>query len=151
MSLPLLSLQQLYETEHDTWLEEIIDLLKKRQLDSLDYENLIEELTALGRSEKSAVKNLLLQIIIHLLLWDFWEVEKVQNLNYWAAEIITFRVQLEDRLTTNLRKLLAENLTDIYTNARLIVMKKTQLNNLPRECPYTLTELLEKDWFPTIG
>jgi hypothetical protein len=82
MSLPLLSLQQLYETEHDTWLEEIIDLLKKRQLDSLDYENLIEELTALGRSEKSAVKNLLLQIIIHLLLWDFWEVEKVQNLNY---------------------------------------------------------------------
>jgi hypothetical protein len=60
-------------------------------------------------------------------------------------------VQLEDRLTTNLRKLLAENLTDIYTNARLIVMKKTQLNNLPRECPYTLTELLEKDWFPTIG
>lgn len=52
-------LKLLYETEYDRWLEETIKLLKNSQLKQLDYENLIEELEALGRSEKNAVESLL--------------------------------------------------------------------------------------------
>jgi hypothetical protein len=35
-----------------------------------------------------------------------------------------------------------------YDNALLIVQKKTQLNSLPEQCPYSLQELLDKNWFP---
>ncbi|WP_205127400.1 MULTISPECIES: DUF29 family protein [unclassified Okeania] len=38
-------------------------LLNNRQLENLDYENLIEELEAFGRSEKSAVESLVTLII----------------------------------------------------------------------------------------
>jgi Domain of unknown function DUF29 len=141
-------IQMLYETEYDRWLEQTIVLLKSRQLDHLDYEHLIEELETLGRSEKSAVKNLLRQIIIHLLLYEFWVFERERNLNHWAGEIVTFRVQLEDRLTTNLRNLLAIELEEIYDDARLIVTKKTKLTDLPLNCPYSLAQLLDKQWFP---
>ena len=131
----MLALEQLYEREYDRWLTETIELLKNRQFDRVDYEHLIEELAALVRSEKTAVKSLSLQIIIHLLLYQFWTTERTRNVNHWAAEIITFRVQLEDNLTTNLSKFLELELENIYENARLIAEKKTGLKNLPITCP----------------
>ncbi|MGB5595928.1 MAG: DUF29 domain-containing protein [Crocosphaera sp.] len=148
MQIDSLSLSELYEQEYDQWLEETVKLLRSRQLEQLDYENLIEELEVLGRSEKNAVKSLLLQVIIHLLLLQFWTKERERNANHWSAEIITFRVQLEDRLTTNLRNYLMSELDNIYDNACLIVNKKAQLTNLPEESPYSLDQLLQKDWFP---
>ena len=72
----MLALEQLYEKEYDRWLSETIELLKNRQFDRVDYEHLIEELAALGRSEKTAVKSLSLPIIIHLLLYQFWTTER---------------------------------------------------------------------------
>ena len=148
MKSQILDLKELYETEYDRWLSETVRLLKNRQLEKLDYENLIEELEGLGRSERSAVKSLLLQIIIHLMLYQFWQSERERNANHWAGEIITFRVQLEDKLTTNLHNYLADELPKIYQNALLIVQKKTQLNSLPEQCPYSLQQLLDKHWFP---
>ena len=146
----MLALEQLYEREYDRWLSETIELLKNRQFDRVDCEHLIEELATLGRSEKTAVKSLSLQIIIHLLLYQFWTTERERNSNHWAAEIITFRVQLEDKLTTDLSKFLELELEleNIYENARLIAEKKTGLKNLPIICPYSLTQILEKQWFP---
>jgi type II secretory pathway component PulK len=150
MKLETIELKQLYENEYDRWLDEMIGFLRNRQLIQLDLENLIEELEALGRSEKSAVKSLALQTIIHLLLYQFWDSERKRNENHWAGEIITFRVQLEDRLTTNLRNYLASQLNSIYENARLIAQKKTNLNSLPEQCPYSLEEILDKQWFPEL-
>ncbi|CCI27275.1 conserved hypothetical protein [Microcystis aeruginosa PCC 9809] len=144
----MLALEQLYEREYDRWLSETIELLKNRQFDRVDYEHLIEELAAWGRSEKTTVKSLILSIIIQLLLYQFWTTEREINSNHWAAEIITFRVQLEDKLTTDLSKFLELELDNIYENARLIAEKKTGLKNLPIICPYSLTQILEKQWFP---
>ena len=149
MKSQIIDLKKIYETEYDRWLIEMVKLLKNRDLEKLDYDNLIEELEALGRSERSAVKSLLLQIIIHLMLYQFWQSESERNANHWAGEIITFRVQLEDKLTTNLRNYLADELAKIYQNALLIVRKKTQLNSLPEQCPYSLQQLLDKHWFPS--
>ncbi len=98
--------------------------------------------------EKTAVKSLSLQIIIHLLIYQFWTTERERNSNHWAAEIITFRVQLENKLTTDLSKFLELELENIYENARLIAEKKTGLKNLPIICPYSLRQILEKQWFP---
>ena len=148
MKAQTLNLKELYESDYDRWLTEMVEILKNRDLKKLDYDNLIEELEALGRSERNAVKSLLLQIIVHLMLYQFWQLEKERNANHWAAEIITFRVQLEDKLTTNLRNYLAEELPKIYQNALLIVQKKTQLNSFPEHCPYSLEQLLDKQWFP---
>jgi hypothetical protein len=38
------NLKQLYETDEDLWLEKTIELLKQKQFNQLDLENLIEEL-----------------------------------------------------------------------------------------------------------
>ena len=57
--LGLGDLQQLHETDDYQWLLTNIKLLKNRQFDQLDLENLIEELTDLGNEKKNAVRSLL--------------------------------------------------------------------------------------------
>ena len=144
-----IGLTNLYESDYLQWLEETVNLLKSRQLDNLDYDNLIEELEALGRSEKRAVTSLLEQIIRHLLLYQYWKAEHEDNANHWEAEIISFRNQINKYLTTNLYKYLQDNLDSIYNDAKDYVKAKTKLNNLPDRCPYTLEQLLDKTWLPS--
>ena len=57
MKIETLDFNTLYEQEYDQWLQETVKSLTNRQLDQLDYDNLIEELETLGRSEKNAVKS----------------------------------------------------------------------------------------------
>jgi hypothetical protein len=131
------------------WLSEMMELLKNRQLQSVRLRTFNRGVSRLGdEGEKTAVKSLSLQIIIQILLYQFWTTERTRNINHWAAEIITFRVQLEDKLTTDLSKFLELELENIYENARLIAEKKTGLKNLPIICPYSLRQILEKQWFP---
>ncbi|NEQ36237.1 MAG: DUF29 domain-containing protein [Okeania sp. SIO3I5] len=140
-------LKLLYEVDYFLWLEETIKLLNNRQLENLDYENLIEELEALGRSEKSAVESFVILIIQHLLLYQYWEEEIANNSRHWHGEILTFRTQLELKITTNLRNHLAERLNYLYGKARKIAQAKSRLQ-LPEINPYSLEQVLDEDWLP---
>ncbi|MHC5826213.1 MAG: DUF29 domain-containing protein, partial [Nostoc sp.] len=110
----IIDLKTLYESNYLQWLEETIKCLKNRQLADIDYENLIEELEDLAKNEKRRVKSLLEQIIRHLLLYQYWDLEKPRNANHWAAEIISFRNKLNEDLSANLRKHLEDNFSIIY-------------------------------------
>lgn len=142
------NLQDLYEIDDYLWLEETINLLKQKKFNELDLENLIEELESLARRDKLAIRSLLEQIIRHLLLLEYWDSEYERNANHWEAEVIGFRNQLNDRMTSNFYKYLETDLQSIYQNALRYAKRKSKLNNLPSECPYNLEQLLDEDWFP---
>ena len=138
------NLQRLYEIDDSQWLEEMIELLKKRQFENLDLENLIEELTDLGSEKKNAVVSLLEQVIRHLLLLAYWTIERENNQTHWESEIVSFRTQLRRRLTTNLRNHLAKELPSIYRDALIYVRTKTSFKvDFPENCPYSLEQLLD--------
>ncbi|MBE9256640.1 MULTISPECIES: DUF29 domain-containing protein [Dolichospermum] len=144
-----IEINKLYESNYSQWLDETIKNLKSRQLGDIDYDHLIEELEELAKTEKRRVRSLLEQIIRHLLLYQNWHIEKPRNANHWAAEIISFRNQINEELATNLRNHLAENINIIYSNALDYVKAKTKLTNLPEICPYTLDQILDKNWLPS--
>ena len=140
----------MYEQDYYLWLEETIKQLKTRQLANLDYDNLIEELEDLGNERKNAVKSLLEQVMRHLLLLEYWSEESERNFYHWQGEILGFRHQLEDKLTTNLRNYLAEEMTTIYKRALKQVKIKTKYKvDFPEECPYSLEQLLDENYSPT--
>lgn len=141
------NLQQLYEIDDYEWLLENIELLKQRRFDDLDLENLIEELQDLGNEKKNAVKSLLEQVIRHLLLLQYWTEEIEINGHHWQSEILGFRYQLEDRLTSNLRVFLNQEIDHIYQRALKYVQVKTKFQvDFPEECPYTIEQLLDIDY-----
>jgi hypothetical protein len=143
-------LKELYEIDDYLWIQETVKLLREKRFSELDLDNLIEELDDLGREKKHRVENLLKQVIIHLLLLQFWQKEYNYNANHWRGEIRTFRQDLELKLTTNLHNFLNLNLEKIYQKALRITKDKTGLNFsvFPKQCPYTLDQLLDEDWFP---
>lgn len=144
-------LKSLYELDYHQWLDETIELIEKGQFNQLDYENLKEELEALGRSEKRAVESLLEQILIHLLLYQYWTSEQSYNANHWQTEIITFRNQINRYLDSKtLKNHLINQLPKIYADALKVVKIKSGLTLLPPECPYSLEQILTIDYFPRI-
>ncbi|MBF2057760.1 MAG: DUF29 domain-containing protein [Cyanobacterium sp. T60_A2020_053] len=144
-----INLQELYEIDDHLWLEETIKLLKEKRLSELDLDNLIEELESLAQRDKLAMASLLQQVMIHLLLLNYWEREYERNCHHWQYEIANFRDQLNGRLTANLTKSVTEDFNKIYQKALKKVNIKTDYTlNLPTQCPYTLEQLLDDDWFP---
>ena len=138
------NLKRLYEIDDSQWLAEMIELLKKRQFENLDLENLIGELIDLGSEKKNAVVSLLEQVIRHLLLLEYWTAERENNQAHWESEIVSFRTQLRRRLTTNLRNHLIKELRSIYQDALIYVRTKTRFKvNFPEVCPYSLDQLLD--------
>ena len=143
-------LQDLYQTDDYLWIKETIELLKIKDFNNLDIESLIEELEGLVRSEFNKVRNLSRQIIIHLLLLEYWEQEYEQNYRHWQAEIITFRDDLSHELTTTLKNKLIPELDSIYKVAVSFVSQKTGLSQsiFPAICSYSFEQLLEDNWYP---
>lgn len=143
-------LKSIYERDEHLWLEETIKILKENRFNDLDVENLIEELESLAKRDKNRVSSFLEQIIRHLLLLQYWEIERKRNQNHWRAEIQSFRTQLRKYLTTNLHNYLVDELDNIYEDALDYVSEKTGYSvTCPAKCPYTLEQLLDKQWFPT--
>jgi hypothetical protein len=145
----LTNYQQLYETDDLQWLEETIALLKNRQFEALDLDNLIEELEDLGSEKRNAVVSLLDQVIRHLLLLEYWESEVTNNSIHWQGEVYNFRLQLQDKMTKTLYNHLVYKLDTIYKRALKAVNIKTQKSvDFPEKCPYFLEELLDIEWLP---
>lgn len=149
MKQNLSDLSSIYNSDYQQWLGEMVLLLKNKQVDALDYDHLIEELEALGREQKNAVESLVIQVIQHLLFYQYWSSEWEYNERHWRGELIGFRTQLELRLTTNLKSHLSQRLDYLYSKARKMAEVKTNLN-LPSENPYSLAEILDEDWLPDI-
>jgi hypothetical protein len=144
-----MNLASLYEVEYDQWLTQTISLLKENRFNELDKDHLIEELEDFSRREKKTVERFLEQIIRHLLLWQYWTAEHDYNANHWQAEIMSFRTQINEDLTQNLRNHLQENQVKIYEKALNYVKQKTGYEvDFPENCPYTLDQLLEMNWLP---
>ncbi|NMF61984.1 DUF29 domain-containing protein [Brasilonema octagenarum UFV-E1] len=142
------NLKKLYETDNSLWLEETIKLLKQKLFNQLDLENLIEELISLGKRDLAKAKSLLRQIIIHILLLQYWHVEYERNYRHWLGEIKTFRYDLNNHLTTNLMNKLQDDLENIYQSAVDFVQVKTDLMIFPEKCLYTLAQLLDDNYLP---
>ncbi|MDJ0597896.1 MAG: DUF29 domain-containing protein [Crocosphaera sp.] len=134
------------DTEYDSWLLEQAQLLRDRNFQHLDIDNLVEEIEALVRGEKSSVEQFAYLIMLHLLLIEYWYEQSEWNRNHWEAEITGFRLQLNNKLTTNLRKHLAQRLDFLYGKAYQAAVKKTKSSingdRFPQERKYSLEDII---------
>lgn len=90
--------KSLYESDFLLWTQDTIAKLKARDFDHVDFENLIEEVEALGRSEKKELASRLETLLAHLLKRIYIDIP--QEFNGWER---TIREQRR-RLTQALRK-----------------------------------------------
>ena len=88
----------LYEQDYVAWLHLTLTQLKQQDFSNLDWVNLIEEIDALGREQRHKVESYLLRLLIHLLLYQYWDVERIWSAKGWEKEIDNFRLELDSLL-----------------------------------------------------
>ena len=127
----------LYETDFFKWTQEQAKALQEQDIKALDWDNLKEEIEDLGNEKLNAVNSFFKRLIEHRLKLDY--SQDIYPRNHWLREVDNFQDEIEDRLTKTLL-----NKIDIdkqYERARRVVLREYKLN-IPKQCPYTLEELL---------
>jgi Domain of unknown function DUF29 len=111
----------LYETDFVAWCERTVAQLKAKDVDNLDFDNLIEEIESLGKSERRELRNRLLVLIAHVLKRMY--VISPENFNGWEVTIVEQRKQLKGLLkdSPSLKPYLTQIFPEIYADALDIV------------------------------
>lgn len=141
----------LYESDYVAWLDTTLEQLKNRDIEHLDWKNITEEIEALGSEQRHKVESYALRLLIHLLLYQYWDSEREWSGNGWEKEIDNFRLELDLLLESKvLFNYLITILEKDYQKARKSAIRKSKLSPeiFPLTCPYALEQILNPDWLP---
>ena len=138
-----------YEADFALWLESQLALLRTRQFDNLDVENLSEELGGILRSAHRELKRRLEIIMLHLLKCEF-QVERkgarwIATLNHQRSAI-SLLIEESPSLDRNIAAYALQR----YRHAVHSAASETSLapSLFPPALPYSTAQLLDPDFIP---
>ncbi|VXD12772.1 DUF29 domain-containing protein [Planktothrix paucivesiculata] len=150
--LPITESQQtsdLYEEDYHLWLMNTIHQLQHGKLAKVDMVNLIEELEAMGRSQKSAIESNLRILLMHLLKYKY---QSDKRTNSWLFTIREHRKRLRNdfKNSPSLKRYFLEVFPESYQDARELAADETGLsiNTFPVESPFSQEDTLNPDYLP---
>jgi Domain of unknown function DUF29 len=139
--------QRLYDTDYLKWIETTIAHLKQQNYEAIDWENLIDEIEDMGRSERRSLESNLTVVLTHLLKWQF---QSERRSNSWKATIAEHRRRIRKAFkdSPSLKPYLAEVLAECYQDAIELASLETGLpaTTFPLDCPYTSAEVLDSNF-----
>jgi hypothetical protein len=150
---------QIYNIDFQSWIDQTISQLKNREFESLDVNNLIEELTDLGKSERNALKSNLTILLAHLLKLRIQADAPEMMKGSWYSSVLEHRQRVLDSLdnTPSLKRYLEENVDQAYLNVRKLAIKGYRLarygvqtpeeSEYPTECPFEISQILDEDFY----
>lgn len=148
---------ELYDEDYYAWTADQARALRRlagqRWNGPLDLEHLAEEVEDLGETERNTVLSRAERIIGHALKLEHSRAREPRR--QWILSIAEARRELARHLTQSLRRVLKDELPASYRSERDLTARALRLydepeaaDELPTECPYTLDQILDEDWFP---
>jgi hypothetical protein len=137
----------LYTTDFYAWIQEQTALLRARQFDALDLENLIDEVESLARQECHLLHHRLETLLTHLVAWWGHIPERCIR---WEHTIAQQRYELQEILTDSpsLAAQVPDELAEAWAWVRTRSQKEWPCAQFPVDCPWTLAQLLDEDFWP---
>lgn len=137
----------LYESDFYHWTVDQVRSLRLGKLDSLDLENLAEEIESLGNQQRSELENRLAILLGHLLKWDLQPNLRGKS---WRSTIREQRRQIQKLITKNpsLKSYLDEAMSEGYESALDLVVRETPFDykELPQVCPYAIAQIFDNNF-----
>jgi hypothetical protein len=157
----LQDLKQLYNKDFYQWIMENVELLKNKEFDLVDWENVIKELESMGRSELSSAISFMTVILEHLYKYEHFRDNNTMG-NGWIKSILNSRYRLIKIFDKNpsLEKKAEESISEAWEDSikKMITWFKYPENKIlakkyfskiptdqdfPKKCPYTFQQILE--------
>lgn len=133
-----------YDKDFFKWTKTQVNLLKNRNLDKLDVDNLIEEIESLGRNDKRTLRSQTTRLLMHLLKQKY-QPEGQGNSNSWSSSIsnatreIKYLIEDSPSLKNELIKMYQKAYEDARQDASIETLLDIKI--FPEECPWTIEEL----------
>lgn len=142
-----MSNQKLYDRDFNLWIESQAIALKDKNLEAIDWDNLIEEIESMGASDKRALKSYFLRLVEHIFKLRDWEQERDRNKYKWRVEIRNFRREIELILedSPSLNNYLKDNYSKWFDKA-IRDLKKDRLFEISDTSLLNLNDILNKDY-----
>lgn len=138
-----------YDSDFYLWSMNQAALIREGKFDQLDIENVAEEIESLGRSDRKSLTSQLQRLISHLLKWQFQPSRRSKS---WQLSIFSARDEITVIVTDSpsLKEVLTESVGQAYLKAKKRASIETGLKDsaFPAECPYTLADILNDDFWP---
>ena len=138
-----------YDTDYYQWLKETSYLLEQGKFSELDIPNLIDEIEAMGKSQKRAIESYLKVLLLHLLKWKYQPDFRSGS---WQGSIYNARKAIKKRLqeSPSLKSYPPEVLRECYEIARYNAHWETglSLETFPEDSPFSLEQILNEDFLP---
>jgi len=145
----LVSMGRRYETDFVGWADDQAHLLRSRKISGLDVHNIAEEIEALAKSDRRALRSYLQVLLLHLLKWQFQPDRRASG---WEYSIANSRAEIQDLLSEqpSLRPFFRETLAVTYSRARRTAVAETGLteSTFPADCPYRAEDLVDPEFLP---
>jgi hypothetical protein len=106
-------LSKLYEEDFNLWAEQMAIVIRERNVNEMDWANLLEEIEDMSASQKRALRSYYYRLVEHILKLRNWHEEKERNeaaafgweashpkraLTKWRVEVTNFRNSINDIL-----------------------------------------------------
>lgn len=132
-----------YEQDFYGWTQWQVQVLAKRQVSELDWQNLQEEVQALGRQEYRELVSRLSVLLGHLLKWQYQPENRSRS---WFLTIREQRRAISRHLYRNpsLKSRIIDALEDGFEAGVDLALRETNLplRTFPEKCPYNFEEAI---------
>lgn len=143
------SQSSLHETDYLRWIETTVEKLRSHDYHQIDWQNLIDEIADMGRSERRSLESNLIVVLLHLLKWQY---QPDLRSGSWQGSMVEHRRRLRKALkeSPSLKSYLEEILAECYIDAIEQAAAETGLSpdTFPTLCPYTATQTLDSSFLP---
>ena len=85
------TLPSLYQRDGHAWAKQQAEALRKRDLEAIDWDNVMEEIEAVGRAERKPWVSNCARALEHTLAIEHCKTAAPSNLEDWETEIRAFR------------------------------------------------------------
>jgi len=136
-----------YDRDFYSWSLEQARLVREGRWDSVDRENVAEEIESLGREQFNKLESALRVLLVHILKWDHQPERRSRS---WTISIkdqrIAFELVLQDNPGLQGRR--DEALARAYRRARLLATNETGLDEatFPDTCAYSWDEIILREF-----
>ena len=141
-----MQLKQLYHQDLNLWRQEVVNAIQNKQLENMDWDNLIDEINDMTASERRALRSYTKRLIEHILKLMYWNSQKEYNQRGWEKEVVNFREEIKSILkeSPSLNNYLEQNYLEWYQKSVKAMKREFTIpdNNL-----VDLEEIMTDEYF----
>jgi hypothetical protein len=148
-NLHQLSPPSIYSQDFNLWIQQTTSQIRSGNFDLVDWENVLEELESLGKSDHRELKSRLAVLLMHLLKYKYQPEKRSKS---WLITIFEQRQRIMDLLSDS--PSLKGYLNEVFQAAYQEGCKKASLETdlpiktFPTESPFNKDESLNPDYLP---